>query len=332
MADSIVAPGGTTSCSTTSVASPGPLFSIVTWSSTASLPNAAGATVSLCARPRSAGSEGSRPRRGAHDRLRGQRRQLLAERGRDERRLGSVSDLLLGGQVVVDADLEADLGGVAWRAGDRDRASSPRRGAAPEEEPHRALRGVVLALVVPDEVGGAGRARGRARDSQRPGHVRCVGRDLVGGHEVRRRLETLVGERDRVAQPVARAGRTAGVRQVRDGLGRAYHRRVEVGGERDHVRQILIAAGLQPDRRAGGAVGEQPVDPDHLRVESQLVDVVGRLVSEVLAVDRDRAVEEVVRRVHLVAQGLAVQGRAVPGQARGRPRRRRTRASSELVR
>ncbi len=41
------------------MASPGPLFSIVTWSSTASSPDAAGATVSLCARPRSAGSDGA---------------------------------------------------------------------------------------------------------------------------------------------------------------------------------------------------------------------------------------------------------------------------------
>ena len=159
------------------------------------------------------------------------------------------------------------------------------------------------------------RARGRARDSQRPGHVCGVGRNLVSGDEVGRRLETLVGERDRVAQPVARAGRPIGMRQVRDGLGRAYHGGVQIGGERDHVRQVLIAAGLQPDRRAGGAVGEEPVDPDQLGVEPELVDVVGRLVGEVLAVDRDRAVEEVVGRVRLVAEHLAVEGRAVARQA-----------------
>ncbi len=102
--------------------------------------------------------------------------------------------------------------------------------------------------------------------------------------------------------------------QVRDGLGCADHGGVEIRGERDHLGKVLIAAGLQPDRRAGGAVSEEPVDSDQLRVESQLVDVVGRLVGEVLAVDRDRAVEEVVGRVHLVAQHLAVEGRAVPGQ------------------
>ena len=198
---------------------------------------------------RSAGSEGGRRGRRAHGRL---------------RRTGRVSCLpSVGAMNVAWAVFLISCSAVRlsstrtskliWavspgRTGDRDRASLARGGAAPEEEPHGVLRRVVLALVVADQIGRGGGARGPLGNSQRPRHVGGVGRELVGGHEVRRRLEPLVRERDRVAQPVPGTSRAVGMGQVRDRLGRAYHGRVQVGRERDHLRQVLIAAGLQPDR------------------------------------------------------------------------------------
>ena len=99
--------------------------------------------------------------------------------------------------------------------------------------------------------------------------------------------------------------------QVRDRLRRPDHRRVQVGGERDHVREVLIAARLQRDRGAGRTIGEDPVDPGQLRVEPELIGVIGRLRRELATVGRDAAVEEVGRRVPRVGQRLAVESRAI---------------------
>ncbi len=256
-----------------------------------------------------------RPRDRADVRLRGHRAELLAERRRDERRQRDIADLVLGGDVVVNAHLEADLGSVAGGPSDRQVAASAGGGAAAEEEANSMLRGVVLAQVVAREIARGGHVRGRTHNSQRARQVGGVRRQRVHGNEVPCCLEPLIGVGDRVAQLVSRLRRTVRVGQVRDCLGRVNHRRVEIGRKRDHMGQVLIAAGLERDFRAGRAIGEDPVDPEHLRVEPELVDVVGRLVGGVLAIDRDRAVEEVVGRGDFVAERLSVQRRLVPRQS-----------------
>ena len=89
---------------------------------------------------------------------------------------------------------------------------------------------------------------------------------------------------------------------------------VELRGEGDDTREVLVGVRRQPDRGVGGAVGQDAVGVEQVAVVTHRVR--GRRVArrDRDAVVADRAVEEVRRLVGGVAERRRVQRRRVAAE------------------
>ena len=208
----------------------------------------------------------------------------------------------------------SDLGPLP---GFRRRPTHPQARSTPgaEEEANRPCRGVVLAQIVALNRSDELSPRPAPRISQRTGEVGHPAGQQVLGDKSRRCLQApRCGSRTVYWTVSPGSEGTGRIGEIGDRLGCLDHRRVEVGGEGDRLRQVLIARRLQRDLCTSRAVAENPVDPNQLGVEPELVDVIRRLGSERTSVVEIPLLKKLFGGVDRIGQRPAVERRAVPAE------------------